>query len=315
MEFPADCYITYNGRILQQKNTENLDVSKIRLHPRLVGGKGGFGSMLRAIGARIEKTTNHEACRDLNGRRMRDVNNEKKITEWVQDQDTKEKERVQRRNEKLERTLNPKMKYEDKDYTKSLQGNVDKVNEAVKIATQRKTVNTGEKRKNIEKATTSKKKKMWLGVDDLSEEDSENDEETVHIKKEIQDESNDAATIHSDKVESTENQTSSNHKVEMPPIENIISDKTVEKDMTPNSATKEPPKKEHQEPTFLCLDEYKNADELEAVGLERLKSALMYHNMKCGGTLQERAKRLFLTKDKALSELDSSLFVKKKGKK
>ena len=55
-----------------------LDVSKIRFHPRLVGGKGGFGSMLRAIGARIEKTTNHEACRDLNGRRMRDVNNEKK---------------------------------------------------------------------------------------------------------------------------------------------------------------------------------------------------------------------------------------------
>ena len=37
----------------------------------------GFGSMLRAIGAQIEKTTNREACRDLSGRRMRDVNNEK----------------------------------------------------------------------------------------------------------------------------------------------------------------------------------------------------------------------------------------------
>ena len=49
-----------------------------RMVPRLVGGKGGFGSMLRAIGAQIEKTTNHEACRDLSGRRMRDVNNEKK---------------------------------------------------------------------------------------------------------------------------------------------------------------------------------------------------------------------------------------------
>ena len=34
--------------------------------------------MLRAIGAQIEKTTNREACRDLSGRRMRDVNNEKK---------------------------------------------------------------------------------------------------------------------------------------------------------------------------------------------------------------------------------------------
>ena len=38
----------------------------------------GFGAMLRMIGAQIEKTTNREACRDLSGRRMRDVNNEKK---------------------------------------------------------------------------------------------------------------------------------------------------------------------------------------------------------------------------------------------
>jgi hypothetical protein len=34
--------------------------------------------MLRAIGARIDKTKSREACRDLSGRRMRDVNNEKK---------------------------------------------------------------------------------------------------------------------------------------------------------------------------------------------------------------------------------------------
>ena len=29
----------------------------------LPGGKGGFGSMLRALGAQIEKTTNKDACR------------------------------------------------------------------------------------------------------------------------------------------------------------------------------------------------------------------------------------------------------------
>merc|ERR550517_2295147 len=40
------------------------------------GGKGGFGSMLRSIGAQIERTTNHEAMRDLSGRRQKDVNNE-----------------------------------------------------------------------------------------------------------------------------------------------------------------------------------------------------------------------------------------------
>jgi len=38
--------------------------------------------MLRALGAQIEKTTNREACRDLSGRRMRDVNNEKKYVKF-----------------------------------------------------------------------------------------------------------------------------------------------------------------------------------------------------------------------------------------
>lgn len=41
------------------------------------GCLSGFGSMLRALGAQIEKTTNREACRDLSGRRLRDVNHEK----------------------------------------------------------------------------------------------------------------------------------------------------------------------------------------------------------------------------------------------
>ncbi len=70
-------YVVCNGRI-QCPEAAVQDGFIYRLVPRLVGGKGGFGSMLRAIGAQIEKTTNHEACRDLSGRRMRDVNNEKK---------------------------------------------------------------------------------------------------------------------------------------------------------------------------------------------------------------------------------------------
>jgi len=54
------------------------------MYPKHMHGDGiacvceGFGSMLRSIGAQIEKTTNREACRDLSGRRMRDINNEKK---------------------------------------------------------------------------------------------------------------------------------------------------------------------------------------------------------------------------------------------
>lgn len=54
------------------------DGSVVHVVPRLLGGKGGFGSMLRAIGAQIEKTTNREACRDLSGRRLRDINEEQR---------------------------------------------------------------------------------------------------------------------------------------------------------------------------------------------------------------------------------------------
>ncbi|KAF9574486.1 hypothetical protein EC968_006291 [Mortierella alpina] len=46
---------------------------------RMNGGKGGFGSMLRAQGGRMssQKTTNTDACRDLSGRRIKTVNDAK----------------------------------------------------------------------------------------------------------------------------------------------------------------------------------------------------------------------------------------------
>lgn len=68
-------YLVQNGKICNDAYELNLPVHIV---PRLHGGKGGFGSMLRAIGAQIEKTTNREACRDLSGRRLRDINEEKR---------------------------------------------------------------------------------------------------------------------------------------------------------------------------------------------------------------------------------------------
>ena len=83
----------------------------------VLGGKGGFGSMLRAIGAQIEKTTNKEACRDLSGRRLRDVNAEKRIKNWIKRKAEQQKERERRRREKLERlTLDPKIEFKDDEY-------------------------------------------------------------------------------------------------------------------------------------------------------------------------------------------------------
>ncbi|BFZ25141.1 hypothetical protein BsWGS_28180 [Bradybaena similaris] len=62
----------------------------------------------------------------------------------------------------------------------------------------------------------------------------------------------------------------------------------------------------------LDLSAFSSWEELASLGLDRLKSALMALGVKCGGTLEERAQRLFGTKGKTLDELDPALFAKSK---
>ncbi|XP_032828775.1 splicing factor 3A subunit 3 [Petromyzon marinus] len=64
----------------------------------------------------------------------------------------------------------------------------------------------------------------------------------------------------------------------------------------------------------LDLSAFSSWEELASLGLDRLKSALMALGLKCGGTLEERAQRLFSTKGKSLESLDPSLFTKSKAK-
>lgn len=54
------------------------------LRSGLLGGKGGFGSLLRSATTKVgaKKTSNFSASRDLSGRRMRHVEAEQKIAEW-----------------------------------------------------------------------------------------------------------------------------------------------------------------------------------------------------------------------------------------
>ena len=63
----------------------------------------------------------------------------------------------------------------------------------------------------------------------------------------------------------------------------------------------------------LDLSPFSSPEELMSLGLDRLKSALLALGLKCGGTLEERAHRLFSTKGKSLTELDPSLFSKSKN--
>lgn len=63
----------------------------------------------------------------------------------------------------------------------------------------------------------------------------------------------------------------------------------------------------------LELSAFSSWEKLASLGRDRLKSALMALGLKCGGTLEERAQRLFSTKGEA--SLDPNLLAKKKQRK
>ena len=97
-------HYTHNGSPLEDLS-DHLNISPsendsnviiIRAYSRLMGGKGGktifymygpvytchvivgFGALIRAMGMRMNRNRNKDACRDLTGRRLRTVNAEKK---------------------------------------------------------------------------------------------------------------------------------------------------------------------------------------------------------------------------------------------
>ncbi|XP_054160951.1 splicing factor 3A subunit 3-like [Oppia nitens] len=64
----------------------------------------------------------------------------------------------------------------------------------------------------------------------------------------------------------------------------------------------------------LDLSAFNSVEELASLGLDRLKSGLVALGLKCGGTLDERANRLWQTKGKSVDEIDPSLFAKSSKK-
>ncbi|KAL0712448.1 hypothetical protein Bca4012_019426 [Brassica carinata] len=61
----------------------------------------------------------------------------------------------------------------------------------------------------------------------------------------------------------------------------------------------------------LNFDDFNSAKDMEVMGMERLKTELQSRGLKCGGTLPERAARLFLLKSTPIDKLPKKLLAKK----
>jgi hypothetical protein len=90
-----------------QESTEMINVKRLltlRLTPRLLGGKGGFGSQLRAAGGRMssQKTNNNSSCRDLSGRRLSTVKEAKQLAQYLENEPARQKAEKEAQRAKLE---------------------------------------------------------------------------------------------------------------------------------------------------------------------------------------------------------------------
>eukprot|EP01024_Parvocaulis_polyphysoides_P043850 TRINITY_DN40253_c0_g1_i3.p1 TRINITY_DN40253_c0_g1~~TRINITY_DN40253_c0_g1_i3.p1 ORF type:complete len:299 (-),score=67.01 TRINITY_DN40253_c0_g1_i3:145-1041(-) len=68
---------------------------------------------------------------------------------------------------------------------------------------------------------------------------------------------------------------------------------------------------EEERQQLIDLEMYQSAEELEALSPETLKEALKALGCKCGGTVAQRAQRLFSTKGKQPTEYDTKILVKR----
>ncbi|NXF33156.1 SDE2 regulator, partial [Nyctibius bracteatus] len=370
-------YVKCNGRLADDEDVlQNGAVYS--LEPRLCGGKGGFGSMLRALGAQIEKTTNREACRDLSGRRLRDVNHEKAMAEWVKQQAEREAEKEQRRLERLQRKLaEPKHCFTDPDYEKQCREMAERLEDAVREglqATSSKVVSpeTGGSRKRpgeSEKngAKSRKRKCFWLGLegfDDCDSSDGEDDseEDSTHAYdgscpsgsryNEDAGNSSECSSSFLDSVEDSpatsaaekpleqpegtgrdvQGETHRGGQTEISAEENSKMTKPLKEDAQEKNEVTQALKEEEQEDVSSKAQEknqlqntevepidllaFNSAAEMEALGLDKLKMELMSLGLKCGGTLKERAARLFSVRGLSRDQIHPALFAKpSKGKK
>ncbi|KAK8611964.1 hypothetical protein V6N13_131998 [Hibiscus sabdariffa] len=166
------------GHQLNDDSVISHSNATLNLSLRLLGGKGGFGSLLRGAATKAgqKKTSNFEACRDMSGRRLRHVNAEKRLEEWKAEEEQRRLEKIAEDFIKKKAKTGKKgvgdgaaEKYVAK-YREESARCVAVVEESVRAACQNR------KRKAVPGGADPKKLKIWMGKRKVGESDSDSDD-------------------------------------------------------------------------------------------------------------------------------------------
>lgn len=283
-EFPPEILIfSFNSHVLSDKVLlSSLNEGFIHLNFALKGGKGGFGSLLRGQAATKRKTTNFDASKDLKGRRMRNVENEKKLREFL----------------RKKREEDDKVQKELKEY-KDLEQKQRKLQYEIKL--------TQEYKSKLEDWENKMGESISVGLKKLRplQENQVNDDNRKHP----------LISLHQIIIPSKDSlilqKTSNNEEMQDETISFSIPKKKIHIDSQINNLYQESsnfieeskkeiilneePKTIVNKPVFAEIDlkNVSSIEDIEMYGAEHIKEELNRLGLKCGGNLRERAQRLF----------------------
>jgi hypothetical protein len=312
---------------------------------RVAGGKGGFGSLLRGAGTSGAATTNQDACRDLSGRRIRHVEAERKLREHARTQPQRDLERlalahINQKTNGVKRKFEKIEEQEKERYARDSGAVVDAVAASVRagLASRRDGAPFEKKTSQISPPARSLPYMgdpglLRGGVSDDSDDsdDSGSDVDEASAARRRRASANGAskkgaaektkkssAPKADEKKKADEDADASKNVVSVSsrPVPSVASDEPAALLVAGGGGGPEKKKEnvttapaghrdEEEEEARVDLTTFADATALEAVGLDVLKRELKLCGLKCGGTLAQRAERLFLLKGTCFEALDA----------
>ena len=286
----------------QRRRIEENQTYQLFLKKGLRGGKGGFGTLLRSTGKKKGRNAepNNDMCRDLKGQRYHVSENARKMEKWEKEESLREEEALalkyieEQTGEKARKRA--KMEKEEERFRKDSEEVKERMEEAMKVATT-KTI-----QKMVEKGR--------VRDEEEEEDDSGGEEDEDDFRRKKKKRTTKKSTTEEEEIEEEEEEGKEEERkvIKVAPAND-------EKELfvvgaAPMSSNSSPPKQESFEP--IDLHDINAAQELERFGLDHLKIELTRQNLKCGGSLEERANRLFLLKMTPFEAIDKKHKAMKK---
>jgi len=261
---------------------------------RLLGGKGGFGALLRGQGGG-HKTTNFDDCRDLNGRRLRHLKNEMKLSDWYAEQKALEIEREAQKSAKSEPRKHQFDASELIEANKKIKASIAaSVESGLRL-----------KRQKTETSVSLKSDLMWEGLGAITGVDDFAVDCFPDPTGSTPDSAPDSTGLSGASCSAAKLAPPASSSCCLPDSDRSLS-KANDQQEDADSSDSESDDSDDDD-AMVTLDMFSSAAELESLGLEELKEQLQLRGLKCGGALKERAERLFSVKGKTPDQYDPKI--------